>query len=236
VTITDWVQIGRFVAGQDTPSPGEFQRADTAPRDSRGNGSLSITDWVQAGRYAAGLDAPAPAGGPASQGGQGLMARSRHARADAAMSARVVRVSNGYFERGQQSSVIIELGAEGNENALGFSLDFNPAQLQFVSAALLRGASGATLNVNTGEAARGRLGVALALPAGQTIVAGQRRIVVLTFTAAPGVSATTPIGFGDLPVMREVSDVDARALPASFVVGKAPFNRRQPNVPATDSK
>src|SRR5262249_19959864 len=60
VTVTDWVQIGRFVSGQDTPSGGEFQRADTAPRDSRGNGSLTITDWVQAGRYAAGPDAPTP--------------------------------------------------------------------------------------------------------------------------------------------------------------------------------
>jgi hypothetical protein len=151
-------------------------------------------------------------------------------------SARQVRLFNGPPERGPRRSVVIELDAAGDENALGFSLDFDRAQFQFVSAALLRGASGATLNVNTGEAARGRLGVALAMPTGQTIVAGQREIVALTFAATPGAGATTTISFGDLPVMREVSDVNARALPVSFVAGKAPFNRRRPNVLASDGK
>src|SRR5208282_4806385 len=54
--VTDWVQVGRFVAGLDTVSGGdtngdEFQRADCAPRSTLGDGKLDITDWVQAGRY-----------------------------------------------------------------------------------------------------------------------------------------------------------------------------------------
>jgi hypothetical protein len=232
VTITDWVQIGRFVAGQDTPSGGEFQRADTAPRETRGNGALTITDWVQAGRYAAGIDPATPAGGPATTGS---MARARSLARENA-GARQVRIFNGPPERGPRNTAIVALDAEGDENAVGFSLDFDPAQLQFVSAALGDGAVGATLNLSAGQAARGRLGVALAMPTGQTIAAGQRRIVVLTFTAGPGASATKLISFGDLPVMREVSDVNARALPALFVVGKAPFNRKGPNVLATDGK
>jgi uncharacterized protein (TIGR03437 family) len=233
VTITDWVQIGRFVAGQDAPSGGEFQRADTAPRDSRGNGSLTITDWVQAGRYAAGLDAPTPAGGPATPGRQGLMSKSRYAPAGAAMNARVVRVSSGYFERGQQSSVIIELDAEGNENALGFSLDFNPAQLRFVSAAVGREATGATLNVNTSQASKGRIGVALALPAGQTIPAGQRQIIVINFAvAAEGEATTATIGFGDQPVTRELSDASANSLPVNFNGGAVTLARSVTSVSA----
>jgi hypothetical protein len=217
VTITDWVQIGRFVAGQDTPSGGEFQRADTAPRESRGNGSLTITDWVQAGRYAAGLDAPAPAGGPASPSGQGLMARSRHTQAAVAMNARAVRISSDYFDRGQQSSVIIELDAEGDENAMGFSLDFDPARLRFVSATTGMDASGATLNINTSQAAKGSIGLALALPAGQTIPAGQRQIIVINFAvAAEGEATTATFSFGDQPVMRELSDANANSLPVSF--------------------
>jgi hypothetical protein len=221
VTITDWVQTGRFVAGQDTPAGGEFQRADTAPRESRGNGSLTITDWVQAGRYAAGLDTPTPAGGPASQSGLGLTAASRQAQAAAAISARAVRVSSGYFERGQQSSVVIELDAQGNENAIGFSLNFDPAQLRFVSAAIGRDAAGATLNVNTNLASEGSVGLALALPAGQTIPAGQRQIIIIFFAvAAEGETATATIGFDDQPVRRELSDADANSLPASFNGGK----------------
>jgi len=222
VTVTDWVQIGRFVAGQDTPGASEFPRADTAPRETRGDSALTVTDWVQAGRYAAGIDPTTPASGPATSGSTA----QAQSLARENTSARQVRIFNGLPERGQRRSVIIELDAAGDENALGFSLDFDPAQLQFVSAALGDGASGATLNVNASQAARGRLGVALALPAGQTIAAGQRRIVALTFAAAPGASAFKPISFGDLPVMRQVSDVNARALPASFVGGEAPFSRK----------
>ncbi|MGH9841200.1 MAG: BACON domain-containing protein, partial [Blastocatellia bacterium] len=236
VTITDWVQIGRFVAGQDTPSGGEFQRADTAPRDSRGNGSLTITDWVQAGRYAAGLDALTPAGGPSSQtsqSGSGLTAGSRYAQAADASGSRNVRISSGYFERGQQSSVIIELGAEGNENALGFSLNFNPAQLRFVSAAVARDTSGATLNVNTSQASMGRIGVAMALPAGQTIQAGQRQIIVINFAVATeGEATTATIGFGDQPVTRELSDANANSLPVSFSGGTLTLTRSVTSVSA----
>ncbi len=233
VTITDWVQIGRFVAGQDTPSSGEFQRADTAPRESRGNGSLTITDWVQAGRYAAGLDAPTPAGGPASQSAQGLMSKSRYASASAAMNARAVRISSGYFERGQQSAVIIELGAEGDESAIGFSLDFDPAQVQFVSAAIGRDAIGDTLNVNTSQASKGRIGVALALPSGQTIQAGQRQIIVINFAvAAEGEATTATISFGDQPVTRELSDANANSLPVSFTSGVLTLARSVTSVSA----
>ncbi len=65
VSIADWVQMGRFVAGLDTPNPGsEFQRADSAPRSTLGEGIITIADWVQCGRYASGLDPVTAAGGP----------------------------------------------------------------------------------------------------------------------------------------------------------------------------
>ncbi|MFN7930992.1 MAG: hypothetical protein U0Y68_24305 [Blastocatellia bacterium] len=67
VSIADWTQLGRFVAGLDTVSVGsEFQRADCAPRAIAGDGKITIGDWVQAGRYAAGLDAPTAAAGPSN--------------------------------------------------------------------------------------------------------------------------------------------------------------------------
>jgi hypothetical protein len=72
ITISDWVKIGRIVAGLDPrPTGVDFLRADCAPRLNSdgslrlGNGTLSISDWVQAGRYAAGLDPLTPVGGPA---------------------------------------------------------------------------------------------------------------------------------------------------------------------------
>lgn len=63
--VNDWVQVGRFVAGLDTPAAGsEFQKADCAPYASTGDGQLLVNDWVQAGRYVAGLDAPKTQAGP----------------------------------------------------------------------------------------------------------------------------------------------------------------------------
>ncbi len=49
LTINDWVMVGRILAGLEPPPAGcEFQRADTAPRSTLGNGQLDINDWVQA--------------------------------------------------------------------------------------------------------------------------------------------------------------------------------------------
>jgi hypothetical protein len=71
VSVTDWVKIGRIVAGLDPkPTGADFLKTDCAPRLNTdgslrlGNGSLSVADWVQAGRYAAGLDPLTPVGGP----------------------------------------------------------------------------------------------------------------------------------------------------------------------------
>jgi len=67
VSITDWVKVGRIVAGLDpAPTGVDFLKADCAPKSTLGNGALSITDWVQAGRYAAGLDPLTPVGGPSA--------------------------------------------------------------------------------------------------------------------------------------------------------------------------
>jgi len=68
VTMADWVQMSRFVAGLETPVAEDFQRADCAPLNSKGNGKLTLADWVQAGRFAAGLDPLTPAGGPTALG------------------------------------------------------------------------------------------------------------------------------------------------------------------------
>jgi hypothetical protein len=56
VSISDWVLIGRIVAGLETVEGSEFQRAD-ANRD----GAITISDWVKCGRYAAGLEPLTPA-------------------------------------------------------------------------------------------------------------------------------------------------------------------------------
>jgi hypothetical protein len=222
VTVSDWVQVGRFVSGVDsTSSSAEFQRADCAPRASLGNGSMTVSDWVQAGRYAAGLDPVVPAGGPNSppagapdskdfesaQGGSGDVAASSQARA--------VRL-NLLEQVGQERIVAISLDAFGAENGVGFSLMFDPSKLEFVSATNGADAQAATLQVNQASASRGRLGFALALPTGQSFREGTHQVVVLRFVAFDRVSGRADLNFTDFPVTRELVAENASILKVDF--------------------
>lgn len=135
-------------------------------------------------------------------------------------TARTVRVVDERGSPGSTVNVPIELVAQGDENALGFSLTFDTAILSNPQAALGSGAAGASLNANTSQTAQGRLGLALALPTGQTFAAGTRQIIVVTFTIAASTSATgTTINFGDQPIPREIVNPSANPLPATYTAG-----------------
>ena len=139
----------------------------------------------------------------------------------AAAQTRAVRLTDAVATAGGEVSVPIELTARGDENAVGFSLSFNPAILGNPRAVLGSGATGAALNINAAPAAQGRFGVVLALPAGQAFAAGTRQLVIVTFTVASGAArGMTPINFGDQPVTREIAGVNGSVQPADFPAGK----------------
>ncbi|MGE0127070.1 MAG: S8 family serine peptidase [Blastocatellales bacterium] len=220
-TNADWVQLGRFAAGLDDVNLGnEFQRADCAPRTTSGNGALTVSDWVQAGRYAAGLDPVASTSGPVipTSGSQPFSPdESAASPENEAGQTRTLRALNANFIAGQTNSLDIELDALGDENAVGFSLNYDPTALSFVSAHTGSAASGASLLVNTSQTANGRVGVALALPAGQGLQAGARRIATIRFDVVTGASVnTTPVNFGDQPIARQMANVNADALTANY--------------------
>jgi hypothetical protein len=215
LTIIDWVQLGRFAAGIDTPdSLGEFQRADCAPRATGGNGVISVSDVVQAGRYAVGLDPLTPVGGPTEPGGGG----GAPAGFEPA-SVRTVCLANTSTAQGQTSVVPVTLEASGNENAVGFSVKFDAAKLSFSGAANGAGATNAALTVNANQATGGVVGVIVALPPGSTLRAGTVEVLKLSFVALAAAPASIPVRFGDQPVLREVSDVLANPLSATYTPG-----------------
>lgn len=219
LTITDWVQVGRFVAKLDVPNDGsEYQRADCAPRSTLGNGILSITDWVQAGRYAAGLDPLTMAGGPTTEDTNGVpfVGLSRFKLNGA---GRTVRVVNQTVQASVTNTVTVQLDALGNENAVGFSLSFSPALLQFVGATLGADASGALLNLNTDALGSGKLGVAMALSTGVSLPAGTREILKVSFAVAPSATGTSNVAFASNPIATEISDVAANTLTATYASG-----------------
>jgi hypothetical protein len=217
----------------DTASNGgEFQRADCAPRATLGNGGITLTDWVQAGRYVSGLDPVTVAGGPSSPGANaasdplddsnnepesnppinlfGASLKGLVGPRDARAVYAVARSDN---------SVLVGCSALGDENAFGFSVNFDPAQWRFVSVASGADARDAAIFVNTRRSANGRIGVAMALPPNRKLPAGARQVAVLTFRPRSGnIAPSSPaIEFTDSPVAREVVDVNAKRLRASFV-------------------
>ena len=156
--------------------------------------------------------------------------------AAAVQNAREVRVANTTAAPGSNVTVAIELIAQGNENALGFSLSFNNAILTNPQVAAGSAAPNVTPLVNSNQVANGRLGLVIALPAGQAFAAGTRQVATVTFAIpANAPSGATTIGFGDQPISRELSDPNANALTATFTPGSVTVQTQANPVPTLSS-
>lgn len=250
VTIADWTQLGRFASGLDVVADGgEFQRADCAPKTSFGDGKITLTDWVQAGRFATGLDPVVAAGGPAvpvrnlsntqlNAFDEDASDKSQARLLDESLSGagnfhwlghpNSLQLSRQiYLNADSRNSVEVVCVSQGDENAIAFSLEFDPVNWQFASAVWGGLANSATLFVNTKQISAGRIGLVMALPPGVHLTAGNQRIAVLTFrprfgNITPSFSSTA-IKFADQPIARELVDVAARSLSASFAVRLMPL-------------
>ncbi len=218
-SVSDWSQVGLFVAGLETPVSGnEFARADCAPRSTLGNGKLTVSDWTQAARYAAGLDPLTPTGG-ATNGLFGGSARATKDDGDPG-PARRVRLGGTRATQGQVFTVPVELTAEGNENALGFSLVFDATRLRCLGASAETALAGTFLQVNTNQAPAGRVGIVLALPWAQSYNAGTVTVARVSFVATEALGAAA-VEFADGPVVRELASVSAQVLPVVYQNGAA---------------
>ena len=217
VSIADWTLIGRFSSGFEVVNPGsEFQRADCAPRSSLGNGSITISDWVQAGRYASGLDPVLAAGGPTGAPLPTAKAKSSNSpnKSDLPPST-TVRFTGLVIAMGARRQISIEVDTQGDENALGFSIMFDAGKLTFISAVKSAEFGSSTLNVNELGSNEGRVGIALALPTGQSFGVGTHRVVTITFAVADETDRLK-VSFGDQPIAREVVDINANSMKAVF--------------------
>jgi len=212
VNIADWVQEGRFVAGLDTVSNGsEFQRADCAPRATQGDGQITVADWVQVGRYAVGLDPVTAAGGPTSP----ISPMALHGHPVKTGLTNNFVMLTPLSQGPATSSVAVELSAQGNANALGFSVTFDPTLVHFVNASLGSGATGAALIQNTSQAGAGTLGFVVGLEPPGTFAAGTQPLVNLNFTPI-AYSNSAALVFGNTPVVCQLVDANANPLSANY--------------------
>ncbi|HKX29757.1 MAG TPA: SBBP repeat-containing protein [Blastocatellia bacterium] len=236
VTTEDWMQTGLFVVGLENPVLGnELRRADTAPRASAGDGVITLSDWVQTGRYAAGLDPIVSAAGPSGppEPPEVLSLIAPAPRADEGEQVRAVRVVTTVAVRGQQVDLTVEADTKGDENAYGFTLNFDASKLAFVNAGLGPDAGPAVLNVNSSEASAGLVGLVMALPAGQTYSTGIRKLLTLTFTVGGTDTDTAlPVSFGDQRVRSEAANAKADLLPVTWTAGEVKIARSLANVSA----
>jgi len=220
-SITDWVQVGRFAARLDTAADGgEFQRADCAPRSSLGNGQINVTDWVQSGRYAAGLDPLTAVGGPTSGGGP----VANRGGGSGTSAARKVRVGDATAIQGLAGTLPVMLDSQGDENALGFTINFDATKFSYAGASLGSAAGSATLNVNSSQSASGQVGLVLSLPTEAVFAAGVREVAKVTLTPTASAVGSNPVGFTHDLVACVVSDPLADELTADFLAGTVSVN------------
>lgn len=134
---------------------------------------------------------------------------------------RVVKVVNITGAPGATLVVAVQLLASGAENALGFSLGFDSTQLSYVSAVVGAQAADAALNPNTAQAASGQIGFAISKPSNVVWSAGTQEIIKITFTvnAALANGTVVALSFADTPILREISDAFAEALPSGYQNG-----------------
>src|SRR5689334_8134280 len=95
-----------------------------------------------------------------------------------------VRVVSTNVPSGSTVTVPITLAANGNENALGFSLSFDATKLAYAGVTPGSGAPGAFLISNTSATNTGKLGLSIALPYGSTFTAGTQEIARVSFASA----------------------------------------------------
>lgn len=239
LTITDWVQEGRYVAGYDTTELQQgtaFQRADCAPRDTKGDGQLTITDWVQAGRYVAGFDnAPVPAGGPTTPttSSQQTARISSIATGAAVQSprnvARTLRVPQLTVRPGQLVTIPVELTTQGGEQAVSFTVSVNPALLEYRHARLDPAAKGATLQLQTARITEGHLGAALIWPAGTPRSRDRQEVLRVTYRVRPAAIGRGTLLLTDTVLPLELADAFANPLPLQPQAGGVQVRSRKSN-------
>jgi hypothetical protein len=133
---------------------------------------------------------------------------------------RVLRVGTAAATRGSTATLAVDLSALGDENAVSFSLVFDPTVLGSPSVAPGVDAEATVLTPDASRIADGRLGVSLALPAGQAFDQGDRELAVISFNvAAGGTGRLTSVRCDDQPIGRQIVSSTGGALTATFLDG-----------------
>lgn len=196
----------------------EFQRADSAPRSTKGDGVIDATDVVQVRRYITLLDPVQAAGGPGEEIALPAAPLDGEAAMEEPSTNRLVKVSSAMGAPGERVSVAVEINPEGGELAASFTLNYDASKLRNPRVALGSDAIGGLLTTN--DAGDGRLGI-LVETTGAYAGSMTRQMVTIAFDiadSAPG--GTTAIAFSDTLAGRAISDTLGNKLAARYQAGE----------------
>jgi alpha-tubulin suppressor-like RCC1 family protein len=224
VKVQDWLEMGRMVAGLDTPTNSdEMLRADCAPRNAP-DGLLTVADWVQAGRYSLGLDPLTLVVSPSSPN------ITLKAQALGPAPARILQIGSVSAQRGQTVNVPVQLVCVTNENAVGMTIGFDTNRLKYVGASLGSAMTGGRININSDQP--GKLGMAIAMSPGAALAPATNQILVLQFTTKTNASGPANLTLDSSVAVLQVADKTANALTTTYVDG-AVMLPPQPSVAVT---
>lgn len=113
----------------------------------------------------------------------------------------------------------IVLNSLGDESSISFSFNFNPQVLTNPLVTIgISVPTGSNLEVNTNDAAQGRIGVLV--DSTNTFAAGEQTVVTLTFVVAPNaILGQYPVTFGMIPTPQSVSSATGILLPTNYFSG-----------------
>lgn len=231
VNVVDITTIASVLAsgqlGGSYSSPLAASRLDCAPRESSGDRFINLADLVQVARYVAKLDPAQPQADPPGSGSIVLNAPSvRDPRVTRSGLTPSRRIRFGWSDvvAGSAVRIPVVLEGEGDENAMAFNVEFDPAVLVYTG---LQTPVGTSQMENAVSAAQGRIGVVLWKGAGKAIPAGGSIVAELEFMVR-ATGGMTVMRFGPIPVDSMMATVSAKPVldvtyePASFTIGSRP--------------
>jgi len=148
-------------------------------------------------------------------------ATSNAATLIALSNPRVIHADEVTADIGGVLSLPLGIQSQGDENGIQCTLTLDPSIFLAPRAILGPDAEGGTLNVDLSQAATGRIGLTITLPAAQVLTAGHREIAVVkadvATSATPG--DIEPAGFVSVPIAPSASAPGGTTLAAQTAAG-----------------
>ena len=146
-------------------------------------------------------------------------------------SDRVLQLVGTEAQVGATVQVPVEFVAAGDENAVAFSVSFDPANLEYVSAVSGTGLpSGAQVLLNTGNDSAGRVGVLIGVSPGAAFTTGTHEVLVLSLRIKSAGNGSLTVAFNDSPVQREFVSTDAEELSGDYLNASIVVSSVQPTL------